>query len=133
MALNKIFLHGKVWQEPKQIEMNKRKAVMFILSVPRYGKGFDYFQIIALDKLMSLCYKLRKEQEVIIEGSCHINIYNKNGEKRNSTVVTLASISFASKKKFEKVQEEEPKTEEIYEKPIANSNDDDDLIYPPLF
>lgn len=101
--MNKVFLLGRLTQEPVCSQTNTGKTVAkFSLAVDRgYGdnKSTDFISCVAWDKRADFAEKyLHKGTKVAIEGSLRTGSYEKNGQKFYTTDVVIDQIEFAGPK-----------------------------------
>lgn len=101
--MNKVFLLGRLTQEPVCSQTNTGKTVAkFSLAVDRgYGdnKSADFISCIAWDKRADFAEKyLHKGTKVAIEGNIKTGSYTKNGQKYYTTDVVIDAVEFAGPK-----------------------------------
>ena len=99
---NKIILVGNLTRDPEfKIVGNQGKEVStFSLAVNRFKEGeCDFFNIKVWGKQAeNCCNYLNKGSKVLVEGSCNIDNYEKDGEKKQWISVNASSVKFLTPK-----------------------------------
>lgn len=101
MALNKIFLCGRLVKAPEVRYSNEMAIARYTLAVDRKGKKdeADFISCVAFGKNGEFAEKyLNKGIKVIVEGHIQTGSYEKDGRKVYTTDVVVDGQEFAESK-----------------------------------
>lgn len=112
MALNYVFLDGRLTKDPEIRYTQSKKAVAsFRLAVNRDGEGTDFINCTAWDKTAQLLEQyFHKGSRVILAGKLRSEEWEKDGKKQYGMRVVADRIWFGDSKKekqdtFEEIDE----------------------------
>lgn len=128
--MNKVILIGNL---TKDIELQSTKTgklvTQFSIGVRRDKEVSDFPNCVAWGKTAELLEKYcHKGSKIAVEGSLQTSSYEKNGEKRYKTIVSVSNVEFLDSKP----QVLEPVTPTIEEEPTFDENfgiDNEDLPF----
>lgn len=93
--MNKVFLIGRLTNDP-EIRANETSTICkFTLAVNRIKEGADYISCIAWNKTADLIVKyLHKGNQLALEGRIQTGSYEKEGKKVYTTDIVVENITF---------------------------------------
>ena len=122
--MNKVILKGRLTRDPELKRTNSDIAMCrFSLAVDRrYSKGeervCDFIDCKAWRQTAEAIAKyLTKGREMLVEGELNIEKWEKDGQKRQTAVVTVQSFEFCGSK------EDAPHREQTHEEPKEEAVD----------
>lgn len=97
--MNKVFLIGRLTNEPVLRENETTKVAKFTLAVNRLKEGADFINCIAWNKTAELISKyFKKGSQLAIEGRINTGSYEKDGKKVYTTDIIVENITFIGSK-----------------------------------
>lgn len=98
--LNKVFLIGRLTRDPESSSTQSGVAYCkFSIAIDRFTKGkdgeslTDFIRIVCWRRLAEICSQyLKKGKLVCVEGRLQIDLFEKNGEKREFSEVTALNV-----------------------------------------
>lgn len=100
--MNKVEILGRITAEPELKKSNNGNSyVRFTLAVDRRSqeKQTDFIRCIAHGKTAEAISKyVHKGNQLCVMGSINVNTYEKDGDKRESWIVSVSEVDFISSK-----------------------------------
>lgn len=100
--MNKVILLGNIVNHLELIEKNEnKKYIQFTIAVKRPFKKdeTDFIRCVAFnDKAVFIHNHFSKGAKILIEGYLNINVYEKDGEKREASSIIIDNCYFCEKK-----------------------------------
>lgn len=97
--MNKVFLIGRLTNDPELRENDKYKQCKFTLAVNRLKEGADFINCIAWGNTAELISKyFNKGSQLALEGRINTGSYEKDGKKIYTTDVIVENITFIGNK-----------------------------------
>lgn len=98
--MNKVILKGNIVNDLNLEKTGEKSYLRFTLAVQRaYKKDeVDFIDCIAFRQAEFISKYFKKGYPILVEGSLKISIYEKDGEKRNSTSIVIENVYFCERK-----------------------------------
>lgn len=129
--MNRVMLHGRMTSDVEiKVNSNGTEYCNFCIAVDKYmGKGkpkeTDFINCKAYSKTAILLNTyFGKGKEIVCEGTLHFDKYEKDGENRFYSYVSINNVEFCGSGKSQ-IQTEES----ISKTSILNDTEDDDLPF----
>lgn len=97
--MNKVFLIGRLTNDPELRENENSKMAKFTLAVNRLKEGADFINCIAWNKTAEVISKyFKKGSQLALEGRINTGSYEKDGKKVYTTDIIVENITFIGSK-----------------------------------